>query len=157
MVRRTLPGRLYEPPHLRRGRDQVGCPPLPGWSATITVPGEDARFAAEQATSLVETWAAKSGLPAWPVVRVDAVEASILDRELAEPNYPELVGIAELAELAGVSQQRASVLASRPDFPKPIARLRSGPVFDLRQVSSLVEKWSRRPSRPAKAKQRARV
>jgi predicted DNA-binding transcriptional regulator AlpA len=49
---------------------------------------------------------------------------------------PDLLGVAEAAEMFGV--KRPNFLrdyAARPDFPKPIARLRCGPIWlggDLR-------------------------
>jgi predicted DNA-binding transcriptional regulator AlpA len=40
-----------------------------------------------------------------------------------------LVGLAEVAELFGVSKRTASRYAQRGDFPTPIARLRAGPIW----------------------------
>ena len=49
---------------------------------------------------------------------------------------PELVGIAELAELFGVSRQAASNWRGRHDnFPSPVASLKSGPVWDMADIS----------------------
>lgn len=46
-----------------------------------------------------------------------------------------MVGLAEIAELAGVSAAAVSNWRSRfPDFPAPVATLRAGPVFDQGQV-----------------------
>jgi chromosome partitioning protein len=43
----------------------------------------------------------------------------------------ELVGMAEITQLAGVSRQTVSYWRSLPDFPKPLKELAMGPVFDL--------------------------
>jgi predicted DNA-binding transcriptional regulator AlpA len=40
-----------------------------------------------------------------------------------------LVGLAEVAELFGVSKRTASRYAGRRDFPLPVARLRAGPIW----------------------------
>src|SRR5262245_12761799 len=57
----------------------------------------------------------------------------------------ELVGINEIAEMAGVSRQAVANWRSRaPDFPKPIADLASGPVFRRFQVRV----WLRRRKIP---------
>jgi len=40
-----------------------------------------------------------------------------------------LAGLAEVAELLGVSRRTATRYTSRSDFPEPVARLRSGPVW----------------------------
>lgn len=48
----------------------------------------------------------------------------------------DLLGTAEIASLLGVSKQRVTALASRPDFPEPVAVLAMGKVWredDLRQ------------------------
>ncbi len=49
----------------------------------------------------------------------------------------ELVGINEIADLAGVSRQAASNWRARAvDFPKPVAELKAGPVFRRSQIRS---------------------
>ena len=49
----------------------------------------------------------------------------------------ELVGINEIADLAGVSRQAVSNWRARAaDFPKPIAELKAGPVFRKSQIRS---------------------
>ena len=57
----------------------------------------------------------------------------------------DLVGINEIAELAKVSRQAVANWRARfPDFPKPVAELRAGPVFRARQIQS----WLRRRKIP---------
>lgn len=57
----------------------------------------------------------------------------------------DLLGLNEIAELARVSRQAVSNWRTRfPDFPKPVADLRSGPVFRLRQIQG----WLRRRKFP---------
>lgn len=66
--------------------------------------------------------------------------------------FPKLAGLAEIAGLAGVSRQRASQLASHPDFPKPVDRLAMGPVWredDIKMFLTIERKPGRRP-RPAR-------
>ena len=47
----------------------------------------------------------------------------------------ELVGLAEVAELAGMSRSVVSNWRARDlRFPKPVADLRSGPVFDREAI-----------------------
>lgn len=45
-------------------------------------------------------------------------------------------GVAEVAEVIGVSRQRLSKLRERPDFPAPIGKLAQGPVWDLDEVEA---------------------
>ena len=57
----------------------------------------------------------------------------------------DFLGINEIAEIAGVSRQAVANWRSRiPDFPKPVADLRSGPVFRARDVRA----WLRRRKVP---------
>ncbi len=51
----------------------------------------------------------------------------------------ELMGVAEVAKLLGVSSQRVSQLAAQESFPEPLARLAAGPVWERTDV----EKWAR--------------
>lgn len=49
-----------------------------------------------------------------------------------------LMGASEIADLLSVSRQRASQLASRRDFPEPVAVLRQGGVW----LAEDVEAWA---------------
>ncbi|MEX0755715.1 MAG: hypothetical protein WD556_11460 [Actinomycetota bacterium] len=77
-----------------------------------------------------------------------ATEAE-LEREISEPPI-ELVGATELAEMLGVTRQRASTLATSSTFPAPLARLASGPVWLKGSVLRFASEWERRPGRPRK-------
>lgn len=48
-----------------------------------------------------------------------------------------LVGITEVAEMLGVSRQRASQLSESKTFPKPLGRIKAGPVWQR----ATVERW----------------
>ena len=54
----------------------------------------------------------------------------------------ELVGISEISDMAGVTRQAVSNWRSRdPSFPKPLAELSAGPVWDKKTISEwLVER-----------------
>ena len=82
------------------------------------------------------------------VIRFGAESVEELEKQVMESNVPELVGVTELAQLLGVSRQRASELARSRDFPAPIAVLRSGPVWRKTAIARHVGKWERRPGRP---------
>jgi hypothetical protein len=49
-----------------------------------------------------------------------------------------------------VTKQRASELARRANFPKPIARLASGPVWKKASIARHARTWDRRPDRKGK-------
>ena len=63
-----------------------------------------------------------------------------------------LAGLAEVAELLGVSKRTATRYSVRDDFPEPVARLRAGPIWLEEDVLG----WARsspqpRPGRHLKA------
>lgn len=47
---------------------------------------------------------------------------------------PELLGLAEIADLYGVSKNSANAWTRRHDFPQPITKLAMGPVWNRDQV-----------------------
>ena len=89
-------------------------------------------------------------IPEERIVRMTTMTIDELEREVTRPTYPEVVGIAEIAERLGVSKQRASQVARTAAFPKPYAELASGPVWFLPNVKRFIEEWERKPGRPRK-------
>lgn len=55
----------------------------------------------------------------------------------------ELVGLAEIREMFGISRQRAYQLTQKNDFPTPAAELRMGNVWRKQDVVA----WARRTDR----------
>lgn len=103
--------------------------------------------ALQQAMTVFREAAAAAGLPAWDVVEVEMQTDAELERQNAQPTLPELVGVGEVAELLGVTRQRASALARSRGFPAPLVTLRSGPVWTRPSVDRFVRSWHRRPGR----------
>lgn len=120
-------------------------------SATFTVTAPVASKAAAQAERLFFAQCSPAGVPAWPVIRLEAVTHEQLAIDLETSNFPELVGVAEVAELAGVTKQRASKIADNAGFPDPMAELAAGPVWAKDAVERFLERWERKPGRPPKA------
>ncbi|MHB2024528.1 MAG: hypothetical protein ACYCO3_14575 [Mycobacteriales bacterium] len=119
------------------------------WGAQVTVAAHSPLAAARAALEVVNDAARCVGLPDWPVVRVEAVRADALARDLARPNIPELVSPVEAAEILGVSRQRVHQLAhSHYRFPRAFLELGSGPVYLADAIRSFGETWDRRPGRP---------
>jgi len=111
--------------------------------------------AASEACKRLRVAADNAGLPDGHVARLEVMTAEEVHRELERPAYPAVLGIAELAELLGVSRQRASQVARVAAFPKPFAELASGPIWLAPNVERFVQEWERRPGRPRKKKARA--
>lgn len=113
----------------------------------IALTADRAEDAAQSGLRLVVT--ALESLGWQPDVRdVQATEWSLFEAELEEPNFPELVGVTEIAELLGTSRQRASELARSAKFPVPVAELAAGPVWPKSRIARFVEEWERKPGRP---------
>ncbi|NJP33706.1 hypothetical protein HCJ94_17380 [Micromonospora sp. HSS6-12] len=73
------------------------------------------------------------------------------ERELAYPPALDLVGTAEVAQMLGVSTQRAGELArTNPAFPAPVATLKMGPVWTRASIEAFDRGWERRSGRPPK-------
>lgn len=119
------------------------------WSVTLSVEGEDPRAACERGTELIIELAAQAGLPAWPLVRVEAVRGDVLDEDLTRPSIPALVSGPEAAQILGVSKQRVHQLAAtHADFPRPLYELAAGKLWDRAAMERFAEEWDRRPGRP---------
>lgn len=71
----------------------------------------------------------------------DRREAEMIERR-------KLVGISEVARALGITKQRVSVLSKRSDFPAPLARLTSGPVWRIGDISTFAGGWQRKAGRP---------
>jgi hypothetical protein len=76
-----------------------------------------------------------------------------------EESADRLVGVAEIAELAGSSRQAIANLRTRDDsFPVPVAELRSGPVYREADIQAyLLRRGGALPPEPAKAVDRGPV
>lgn len=66
-------------------------------------------------------------------------------------NRLELVGVAEIAAMLGVTPRRVCQLdAEHKKFPPPLARLRCGSVWDAQAIREFDAKWARKVGRPKK-------
>lgn len=86
-------------------------------------------------------------VPPARIIAYEIEDLEGLDRRLEKLDLPDLVGVDEVAKMLDVSKQRASELAKHPDFPKPIARLASGPVWKKTTIARHARHWDRRPGR----------
>jgi hypothetical protein len=96
--------------------------------------------------------AANADMPAWPVVRAEAIRQDVLEAENRRPTLPELVSAPEAADILGVSSQRVHELAAgKADFPEPVYELRTGKLWLRDAIEAFGRRWERKPGRPSKA------
>lgn len=120
-----------------------------GWAATFSVDAEDAQRATFLGLETTRSIAEASQLPAGEVVRLEAVRDDVVDEELAEPNYPDLVSGPEIAQILGVSRQRVHQLATEHvRFPAPLYRLGAGSLWVRQAIETFADGWERKPGRP---------
>src|SRR5688572_25412500 len=73
-------------------------------------------------------------------------------RRLGRMSPNEIAGLAEIAQMLGVSKRTAVTYSQRDDFPQPLDRLASGPVWRVGDIEEWAAKTrpSIRPGRPRK-------
>ena len=119
------------------------------FGATFTVTAKNAPGAAELGAKTFYAAVKRAGMVASAIVHLEVETVDETERAVARP-YPTLVGVTEIAELLGVTRQRASTLQTRQGFPPPAAVLKSGPVWMLSDVEGFKSTWARKPGRPRK-------
>jgi predicted DNA-binding transcriptional regulator AlpA len=117
------------------------------WDATVGIQAPDPVYAATMAAEIVDSMAVKSGMPRWPIVRIDTVREDILDEDIARSTLPDLVSISEAAEILGVSPQWVHEFAADGwAFPKPVYELKAGKVWLRAAIEAFRESADRSPS-----------
>lgn len=85
------------------------------------------------------------------ITGLEVVTESEADKRLGEPLFPEVVGFAEIGQMAGVSRQRARQFSDNPAFPRPVITTGQGPLYGKHAVQRWLETRNTRPGRPALA------
>jgi len=130
----------------------VGADPGGRLSVTIGLSAGTVRAAVEIALKVVTAAAVDSGLRSRRgVVGVEVVSSDEIHRRIDEPLVPDLVGVSDIARMFGVSQQRASQLVQREDFPPEVGHISASPIFVRSQVEAFSDRWERRSGRPKKS------
>lgn len=112
------------------------------WSADLTVEAGTLRQAIAAALQEVEQ---ATGHKA---TGIEVLTDHEYERRVMQPTIPELVGYAEIAQLAGVSRQRARQLADIIGFPPAVVETQSGPLRVRDQVERWLATWERKSGRP---------
>lgn len=112
----------------------------------ITLVLEEATLRQAIATGLQQVEAATGD----KAVGVSARTREETERLLARPAIPELVGYAEIADMLGVSRQRARQLADAAGFPPAAVTTAAGPLRVRAAVEAWASNWRRQGGRPPK-------
>lgn len=117
-------------------------------AGTITIAVEAESFDDALSSALGATRAVlQQYIPSAAVVGIELVDSDALDRELDRPLFPEVVGFAEIAEMAGVTRQRARAFRQSAGFPAPVIETAQGPLMAKAAVESWIENRNTRPGR----------
>jgi len=114
------------------------------WGAVITLEAASLRQATVAALQHVEQAVGQKA------TGIEVLTTHEHERRVKQPSIPELVGYAEIAEMAGVSRQRARQLGDVIGFPTAVVETHTGPLRVRSQVEAWLERWDRKPGRPAK-------
>jgi hypothetical protein len=115
------------------------------WAAVVTVEANTLRQAIAAALELVE------GATGEKATAVEVLPDDVAEARALAPSIPELVGYAEIAEMFGVTRQRARQLVDLPGFPAAVVETTAGPLRVRRQVEVWGQTWERKSGRPRKA------
>lgn len=85
--------------------------------------------------------------PNLTITTLEILSETAFQARLDEPEIPELVGLTEIAEMAGVSRQRANAIVKQDTFPAPVLTLAAGQFRTRAAVQNWVENWTRKPGR----------
>lgn len=119
--------------------------------ATYALNASGAQKALADAIELWHQVSKRCAFDSWPVRAVKLVTPEAIHREYDRTGLPDLVGVSEVAEMLGVSKQRVSVMRSdESQFPRPLAELRSGPVWATAGIERYAANRAVRPGRPSR-------
>jgi hypothetical protein len=118
-------------------------------SVTMKIVADSPVRAVEEAVMLLDKAGSQAGV--WDLtkylVRMSAETPEAFKRRVLTPDRVELVGLAEVAEMLGISRQRASELTRRREFPMPVIVLAATPVWLASSVEYFRNNWDRKSGR----------
>jgi hypothetical protein len=91
------------------------------------------------------------------IERVEAMTEERQEQDLEISNLPDLVGLAEIAELAGTTRQRVFQMTATKGFPAALLELRSGRLWSKPAIENFLEARQERRSPVAKATRKSAV
>ena len=111
------------------------------WSVGVQLEADSPNDAVAELLALLDAGA--------PIVHVEATTIAEWQRRLANPAMPDLVGIVDIQEMAGLrTKQRALQVTELAGFPPPALRTRAGRLWVRAAVEAFLGDWPRRRGRP---------
>lgn len=114
-------------------------------SISITAAAPDAVQAAALVPEVLAKVQAITG--AVTITSLEIYSEDAFQKRLEEPGIPDLVGLTEIAEMAGVSRQRANAIVKQEGFPTPVLTLAAGQFRTRAAVQNWINNWTRKPGR----------
>lgn len=123
-----------------RGGVPLAAPDSPRYGARFCVTTDDPAAAVEEGVGTFKEAAASAGVPDNPIVEAEAKTLSELAQEHEGPEVPDLIDLAGLAELLGVSPDLGAIVIRFRDFPAPAAELSGGPVWTRESIDRFLRR-----------------
>jgi len=117
-----------------------------GGEIGLFVTAETIREALEKGVNRIRH-AANRTIGPLDIVKIEVTTDEEFDRALAAPVFPDVVGFAEIARMAGVTRQTAREHAKGKSFPAPVIVTAQGPLFAKATVESWLESRVARAAR----------
>jgi len=118
-----------------------------GWDLVVTVEAADPYKAIEEGSTTIFGAMSAVDLPMWTIVELCAVESEVDWARNEEPTFPNVVGVAEVLEMLGISKQRLSQLRQAGRFPDPMVELKATPLWLRSGIEGFMQ-WRRDEGRP---------
>lgn len=123
---------------------------LRGGTATFSIQASSTLTAARTAAEVFTESTQDLNLGELVTTKLEVMTEAAMEESLSDPVYPQVVGYAEIAEMAGVSRQRARQFAHIAGFPRPVIETSQGPLMSRHAVTSWLETRNTAHGRPRK-------
>lgn len=123
-----------------------------GGTVSLSVDGLATVLDALESASDIVRKATKKLLGTVDIVGLDGMTEEAFLEKLNQPAIPPVVGYAEIAELAGVTRQRARQFTIARGFPQAVITTGQGPLMDRAAVVSWLANRKTSSGRPRKEK-----
>ena len=121
-------------------------------SATVTVDATSPLQAIDQAHEIVLTAVKPFGLK---VEHIEAMTEERQEKEVEASNLPDLVGLADIAEMLGTTRQRVFQMTANKGFPVALLELKAGRLWSRPAIESYLEGREATRRRPIKTRSAA--